>query len=334
MGKPGSVVVLAVCAVSCAWGQDIVSVRSGLIHHIEGSATLEGQPVRLGNARFPVMASGEVLEVQRGYAEVLLTPGAFLRLDRGASVRLTANALEDTRLELLSGTAMVQVDELTKGNHIAITVGGFQTNVLKNGLYSFDAAAGRVRVFDGRAEVSDGSIPVELTKGRSMLFDPGQKPEKFSTKESKDELYAWSQQRAQRLAYANISASRQLGDNPVRTSFWAWDPWLNTYTFMPRSGFVSNVFGQYYYNPQTVWIVAQPRGYTASPSPNSGSSSGTSSTTGSSASTKSTGSLASGGSSGATGSFPGTRGAGTAASTPTPAPAPSAPASTSSIRRR
>ena len=81
MGKPGKFVMLAAFAVfassSSAWAQDIVSVRSGLIHHIEGAVTLEGKPVRVGNARFPTMAAGEVLEVQRGYAEVLLTPGAF-----------------------------------------------------------------------------------------------------------------------------------------------------------------------------------------------------------------------------------------------------------------
>jgi len=282
MGKPGKFVMLAAFAVfassSSAWAQDIVSVRSGLIHHIEGAVTLEGKPVRVGNARFPTMAAGEVLEVQRGYAEVLLTPGAFLRLERGASVRLSANTLENTRLELLKGTAMVEIDELEKGNHISVAVGGYNTSLLKNGLYSFDAEAGRLKVFDGKAQVSDGAIPVELGKGRTLLFDPAAtKPEKFSTKQSKDSLYAWSQQRAQRIAVANISASRELGGSPVRTSFWAWDPWLSMYTFMPRSGYVSNVFGEYYYNPQTVWVVAQPRVYAGVPAGNSGSSGGSTS---------------------------------------------------------
>jgi len=302
MGKPGKFVMLAAFAVfassSSAWAQDIVSVRSGLIHHIEGAVTLEGKPVRVGNARFPTMAAGEVLDVQRGYAEVLLTPGAFLRLERGASVRLSANTLEDTRLELLKGTAMVEIDELEKGNHISVAVGGYNTALLKNGLYSFDAEAGRLKVFDGKAQVSDGGIPVELGKGRTLLFDPATtKPEKFSTKQSKDSLYAWSQQRAQRIAVANISASRQLGDSPVRTSFWAWDPWLSMYTFMPRSGYVTNVFGGYYYNPRTVWVVAQPvyggGGYAGSPS--SGSSTSAASASASSPSVSAAPSASSGG---------------------------------------
>jgi len=240
------------------WAQDIVSARSGLVHHVEGDAKLDGKPLQFSNSRFPIAGVGQVLEIERGFAEVLLTPGAFLRVDKGASFRLLSNTLEDTRIEVLSGTALVEVDELLKGNRITVQVGAFQTALLKHGLYYFDAEAGRLRVFDGKAEAAGQGEPLELTKGRTVLFDPVMKPEKFKVKDAKDSLFAWSQERATRLALANISAARSLG-GPVSSSFWAWDPWLGMFTFMPRSGSLGSPFGVYWYNPATVWIVFQPR---------------------------------------------------------------------------
>lgn len=264
MQKPGLLIVLAAFS-STVWAQDIVSAKSGLIHHLVGEARIGEKPVEFGNARFPVMAVGDVLNVTSGFAEVLLTPGAFLRLDAGASVRLAGNSLEDTRLELLSGTALVEVDELQKTNHITMIVDGAQTNLLKKGLYYFDAETSRVKVFDGKAQISDGALPVEVSKGRTLQFNTLQfnqsKPEKFDTKKSKDNLYAWSQERALRLSYANISTSKDWNGPKVRTSMWAWDPFMNMYTFLPGSGTVVSVFGPRWYNPQTVWLVLSPPTY-------------------------------------------------------------------------
>jgi hypothetical protein len=171
--------------------------------------------------------------------------------------------LDDTRLEVLGGTALVEIDELLKGNHITVQVGDVQTALLKRGLYYFDAEVGRLRVFDGKAQATGAGVPVELTKGRTVLFDPLLKAEKFKTKDAKDSLYAWSEGRAERLALANISAARTLSRSSMRTSssFWAWDPYLGMYTFMPRSGSIGSPFGMYWYSPRTVWIVFQPPTY-------------------------------------------------------------------------
>ena len=241
------------------WAQDVISVRSGLIHRVEGHATLAGKQVILDNSRFPIAGIGQILEVESGFVEVLLTPGAFLRLDKGASFRLLANRLEDTQIEVLSGTALVEIDELDKTNHISVQVGTFHTALLKHGLYYFDAEVGRLRVFQGKAQATGEGVPVELTKGRTVLFDPVMKPEKFKTKQAQDSLYAWSQVRAMQLSTANISASRSMQGSAIRSSFWVWDPWMGMITFMPRSGSLGSPFGIYWYNPGTVWIVSQPR---------------------------------------------------------------------------
>jgi len=139
---------LMVVLTPLVWAQDVISVRSGLIHRVEGKVTLAGKPVILDNSRFPIAGVGQTLEVSSGFVEVLLTPGAFLRLDGGASFRMLSSSLEDTKIEVLSGTALVEIDELEKTNHISVQVGTFQTELLKHGLYYFDAEVGRLRVFD------------------------------------------------------------------------------------------------------------------------------------------------------------------------------------------
>jgi len=258
MGKYAYLLVLILIAPA-VWAQDIVSARSGLVHHVEGDATLGGKPVEFSNSRFPIAGVDQVLAVEKGFVEVLLTPGAFLRLDAGSSFRLLSNQLDDTKLEILSGTALVELDELLKGNRITVQVGAVQTALVKNGLYYFDAEAGRLKVFEGKAQAAGDGLPLDVTKGRTVLFEPVMKAEKFKTKNAKDELFFWSQERATRLALANISASRSIRTSSIRSSYWAWDPWLGMFTFMPRSGNLGSPFGIYWYNPATVWVVFQPR---------------------------------------------------------------------------
>src|ERR1700683_1079843 len=70
-------VVLA--GASCAWGQSVISAQSGMIHYVEGKVLLEGQPVDPKFGEFPAVKNNQVLETTEGRAEILLTPGVFLR---------------------------------------------------------------------------------------------------------------------------------------------------------------------------------------------------------------------------------------------------------------
>jgi len=273
-------IVLMTAAALVASAQDIVSARSGMIHRLEGVAHITGKEVqKLNGVRFPVMAVDQVLDVEDGYVEVLLTPGAFLRLDSGGSFRLVANELDDTRLELLTGTALVEVAELLNGNHISVTVRGFQTALLKAGLYSFDAEAGRLKVFDGKAETSGGGSSVRLGKADTIPFDSvqlnaGRKPIKFDTKRAQDSLYAWSQQRSAQLAASNISVSQNWGGPQVFSSMWVWDISTGMYTFLPASGKVSSVWGGRWYNPLSIATLFVPQTFSRGGSSSGGQNSG------------------------------------------------------------
>ena len=85
---------LGVFAASLAWGQQAISARSGMIHYIEGDATIDGTAIHPKFAAFPDVKNGQLLATGEGRAEVLLTPGVFLRLAENSSVRMLSNALQ------------------------------------------------------------------------------------------------------------------------------------------------------------------------------------------------------------------------------------------------
>lgn len=250
--------VILLALVPAAWSQAVISAHSGMVNFVEGDAQIEGLKVKLDGAIFPEVKIGQTMATQMGHAEILLTPGVFLRLDNNTSFRMLSNKLTDTQLEILKGSALVEASEILKDNRIAVKMGDSETVLLKTGLYHFNADAGQVRAFDGKAQVSEASNSAELKGGRTLLVGSSLTPDKFDKDKSKDELYAWSEQREYRLALANISAARVTNAKGFSSSMWAWDPWLSMYTFLPRSGRIYDPFGISWYSPGAVWIVFRP----------------------------------------------------------------------------
>jgi hypothetical protein len=244
--------------VPAAWAQAVISAHSGMVNFVAGDVKLAGQPVKLNGAIFPDVKIGQTLSTEAGRVEVLLTPGVFLRLDNHTSFRMVSNKLSDTQVEILSGSALVEANEILKDNRIAVKMGASETLLLKTGLYHFNADAGEVRAFEGKAQVSEASNTAELKGGRTLLAGSSLTPDKFNKNKSKDALYAWSQERDYRLSLANISVARGVNSKTFSNSLWAWDPWLSTYTFLPGSGRISSPFGFGWYSPSTVWVVFQP----------------------------------------------------------------------------
>ncbi|MGH9645189.1 MAG: FecR domain-containing protein [Bryobacteraceae bacterium] len=274
--------ILVSLAVPACWAQAVISAHSGMVNFIEGSVQLAGRPVKLDGAIFPEVKRGQTLSTRTGHAEILLTPGVFLRLDNNSSFQMISNRLTDTQVEVLKGSALVEANEILKDNRIAVKVGDSETLLLKSGLYHFNADSGQVRAFAGKAQVSDDSTSAELKGGHTLLLGSSLKTDRFNKNQSKDELYAWSEQRDSRLELANVSVARSIRANSLSASLWAWDPWLSTYTFLPHSGWGYNPFGIAWYSPGSVWIAGNPgyngySGYSAQYPSSGGGGSSTSS---------------------------------------------------------
>src|SRR5437899_331574 len=103
-------VLISILSGSAAFAQQVISARSGLIHYVEGAVQLDGQPVEVKIASFKEMKDNSELRTVDGRAEILLSPGAFLRLGENSAVRMVSGKLTDSRLEFLSGEALIEAE--------------------------------------------------------------------------------------------------------------------------------------------------------------------------------------------------------------------------------
>jgi hypothetical protein len=220
------------------------------LNYVEGQVFIQGQtlgPEAIGKTE---LSPGQSLETQVGKAELLLTPGVFLRLGDNSSVIMISPTLTDTELRLDKGEAVVEVAELPAGNNIVIAEGGAKVRLAKTGLYDFEAEHNIVRVYEGQADVEVNGQNIEVKNNHQLVLDTGgsMKPEKFD-KQTQDDLYQWSSLRSSYLAEANVDRAQvyQMGD--WYGAGWDWDPYFGAYTFIPGDGIFYSPFGWGFYSP-------------------------------------------------------------------------------------
>src|SRR5215469_10180226 len=92
-------------------GQLVISTRSGIVHFFDGAVYLDDQPLESHPGKFSSMPNNGVLHTAEGRAEVLLTPGVFLRIGKRSTIRMVDNELLHTRVELVAGSAVVDSGE-------------------------------------------------------------------------------------------------------------------------------------------------------------------------------------------------------------------------------
>src|SRR5215471_14328208 len=230
-----------------------------MVNHVEGQVLIDGKAIDPKFGQFPQLHNDETLSTQEGRAEVLLTPGVFLRLAENSSFKMLSNRLSDTAIEVASGSAMLEVDELLKDNAIAVHFKGATISLVKQGLYRFDEDLARMRVYDGEAHVTLGERNLTARKGKQVAFGDTLVASGFDTKIT-DPFYRWASRRAEYISTANISSARTAGANGLLSSYgsWAWNPWFGLYTFLPGTGFGYSPFGWDFFSPATVAYIYSP----------------------------------------------------------------------------
>src|ERR1051325_5783016 len=114
-----SVGVLALGAVS-AYAQPVISAKAGTIAKVEGRVFMGDQLLEDPLTKFPDIKENGLVRTLEGRVEVLLTPGTVLHLGENSSFRLITNRLIDTRLELLTGSAVVDALEVAKDTNLTV----------------------------------------------------------------------------------------------------------------------------------------------------------------------------------------------------------------------
>ena len=254
-------VFLAVISSTSAFAApDARSALPGTVNYIEGQVNLGSDTLNADSIGSAVLEPDQTLETGNGKAEILLTPGVFLRVDENSTVRMISPSITNTEIELDQGRAMVEVAEIHDQNRLRIDAGGVQTQLEKKGLYEFDADRQEILVFDGKAQVFAQDRAISVGGGKRLELNAGAelKARGFDKDDYKQsDLYQWSSLRSSYLAEANVNAaSGYVGNGYYGPGWvgagWYWSPAFGAYTWVPGDGVFFSPFGWGFYSPLVV----------------------------------------------------------------------------------
>lgn len=267
--------VVVVAAVAPVSAQSVMPARSGTLHYFDGNVSIDGAEVRMKAGIFPEVRPGSVLRTERGRAEVLLTPGVFLRLGDNSAMRMLDADLSHTRLEIMDGTAMVEADDpqiSVKNAPVTIVYRDREIRIVKHGLVEINADSQQVKVFRGEAEVADSSGHVTLREGHYTPLTGELRAEKFDRNLPND-LYVWSRDRSTDLTAANMFSAGSMNTTGTGYGYtglgtgagalnggWYYNSFLNMFTYMPMAGVLWNPWGYGFYSPRAFYAYGGPAG--------------------------------------------------------------------------
>lgn len=225
-------------------GDQAQQADPGTVNYVQGAVYLNGQKLSSKDVGKATIEPGEEINTAQGKAEVLLTPGVFLRMDDNSAVKMVSPDLAMTQVELDKGRAGVEVDEIHDQNDLQVIDGGVTTRLNKRGYYEFDANHPEALVFKGEAhvQVNDNKWKEIKSHHEFALNDGAQlaseKPQNFNEDDAKDELYNWNSLRSEYMAEANNQMAQDYA-GPYAGPGWYWDPWAFDYAYMGFGPFAS-----------------------------------------------------------------------------------------------
>jgi hypothetical protein len=273
---------LAMAAAVCS-AQTVTSAHSGTLHYFEGDVSIDGTPVQAKVGRFSEIKEQGVLRTAQGRAEVLLTPGVFLRIGENSAIKLLDNRLVSTRVDILEGTVIVESDDpqmTIKDSPVTIVYKDYQIQMAKHGVIEISTDPAVMKVYKGEALVNTADMRASVKEGHELPFSAALLTEKFNDKAG-DDLYLWTRDRSQSLSAASMSSARSLNSSLSGSGYgyagtsgglygsglgawnggWYFNPYLDMYTYVPMGGTYFNSFGYGFFSPGTVYNYYAPTTY-------------------------------------------------------------------------
>ena len=262
--------ISAVLIVPMMWGQlppgpppgpEPHAPRPGAVNYIEGQVTTGNQTIGQNSIGMVELGPNQPISTQAGKAEILLTPGVFVRIADQSTLTMVSPDLANTEVRLDKGRAMVEIVEIHKENNIRVDVAGANVRLVKDGLYEFDADSKEIRTFKGEAEISAGAKPVKVGEDHMLTVGANAKPEKFEEKQYQDDFYRWCSLRSGYMSEASMDAARAYVPSGEGGPYgpgwdgwgWYWDPYFSGYTFLPGDGIFYSPFGWGFWSPIAVF---------------------------------------------------------------------------------
>jgi hypothetical protein len=121
------------------------------------------------------MMPGQLIEPDQGTASVVAAPGVFIRVGQGSSIRAIKLSNEDTELRVDRGVVNISVHDPLKHAQILIDLPGGQTDLIKDGFYTFNANTNTIRVLKGEAYAYPGANtqqkPIKVKEEHAVIFN-------------------------------------------------------------------------------------------------------------------------------------------------------------------
>lgn len=240
-----------------------ISAKAGGVNSVNGRVmVMRAGKSQLLTAQDDLTAGDLVTTGAASQAEVLLNPGSYLRVDENSAFELADTSLENLRVRLIKGSAIVEatgLDEIVL--NITIVTEQVRILVARRGVFRINATADSTELLvrKGRALVSDPQQSV-IKGGTDVIFRRGSFVATKLGKKQQDQFDDWSKERANTLAKANEKLSgRDLNTslasynsfnwpfsaaNPY--GFWAFSPFSRCFTFLPFYYGWSSPYGHSY----------------------------------------------------------------------------------------
>jgi hypothetical protein len=230
--------------------QPVISARAGLIQYTDGVVFLDSTVLRPTPGRFDQMKEGSELRTLTGRAELILTPGVFLRMGEDSAIRMLSNDLADARVRFVSGNAIVDATNLAPKTSIAILRGEYQVQIVEEGRFRFNSDPAELRVESGKALVLYDGNSLEVGAKHVLPFS-GKLTARVIEPARKDGLDTWDQTRSDSVAESNQQAANTQ-DLSTAIDNWQNDPTSALAAsgmsgYLPPPGYIPTA-------PYTTWL--------------------------------------------------------------------------------
>jgi hypothetical protein len=251
----------------------VISAKAGGINFIQGNVT-----VLRKNGKSGYLLKTDTLEIgdkvstgANGKVEILLNPGSYIRLAGNSEFEFITTSLDDLKLKISRGSAMLEVfadDDF----RVIVNTPSAQFYAVKTGVYRVDVLSdgtAKIEVWDGKAQIGDTSASV-VKSGREAVVNGNQVAVAKFDKDEKDELEVWSRSRAKELSKINAKLQKDVLHDTLlysyRTNSWnlynSFGLWVADASF---SGYCFLPFGYGWYSPYgydldwNLWRLRMPR---------------------------------------------------------------------------
>jgi hypothetical protein len=235
----------------------VISAKAGGVNAVSGKAETRRAPSadwQLLNVTDDLAAGDFVRTGREGLIEMLLNPGAYLRMGEDSEFQLSNNSLEALEIKLIRGIAIIEATG-SDDTELAINIttpqakmmivrrGLYRVNILPGNATELIVRKGRVLLADNHTKIKSGNKVVFSSTTFSVA-----KLDK-ADKEKGDSFEAWSKDRAGNLAQVNQRISAEAFNsfgfgygfsNYWSNAFsgrysgvWLFDSRFHCYTFLP-----------------------------------------------------------------------------------------------------